>query len=300
MAEIIAEIAKETVVGIIGLGLMGGSFGMALRAAGGYKVLGWDSGAGIGPAAVKAGASDLAPETMEGLAAESDVVIVATPSSIVSDVALSAAAFMREGSILTDMGSVKTPIVDSMKGRVPRSVYFVGGHPMAGSEKSGLEAASASLYKGAVWVLTPAPDTPSPVLEKLGAIVRSVGAEPLIAGPEEHDRAVAASSHLPYIAAVATALVAAGNASGLPLVTSLLAGGFRDITRVARADPGIAMDYCFLNRDLVLSRIDDLRRQLGELRDSLARNDMDGLVSRANSAREYLLRSDRSRSNPNG
>jgi len=275
------------VIGIIGLGLIGGSVGLALRAHGGWRVVGHDRLEEVRVGAIEIGACDDVAASVEDLARESDIVMVATPSSLIPETGLLAARFMRRGAILTDAGSVKLPLQELIAGALPVGVKYIGGHPMAGSERSGLPAASPGLFRGAVWALT-AFAADREALDEVQALVRATGANPLVVDAGEHDAAVAYASHLPYVLAVALALSVERKTREIPLVRTLLAGGFRDTTRLARSDPRIAMDYCALNRGALLEAIAEFEECLRSMKADLEAVDYRALESEAERARGYL------------
>ncbi|MCR4398777.1 MAG: prephenate dehydrogenase/arogenate dehydrogenase family protein [Firmicutes bacterium] len=278
---------REIRLGIIGLGLIGGSLGLALRPARGWEVVGYDERDAVRQRAVEMGVCDAVFDSPEGLARNSDAVLIAVPSGRIVETALLAARHMRRGTVLTDVGSVKLPLQTGIAEGLPPGVRYVGGHPMAGSERSGLAAARPDLFKGAVWALTVRHATVEAV-ETVKAMVRTAGAEPLVVDALDHDRSVAFVSHLPYIVAVALASCVEGADGDLPLVRHLVAGGFKDGTRVANSDPVVAMDYCRLNARHLLAAVNEFEGHLEQLKAALRECDDRGLVSKAERAREYL------------
>lgn len=277
------------VIGIIGLGLIGGSVGLALRAHGGWRVTGFDPLKEVRAGAVELGACDAVAGSVEELSRNSDIVMVATPSSHIPEVGLLAAGYMKPGSILTDTGSVKSPLQNLIVEGLPPGVRYVGGHPMAGSEESGLWAASADLFRGATWALTThGADRDS--VEAIEAVVRAAGANPLVVDAGEHDLAVAFASHLPYLLAVTLALSVQAKGRDLALVDRLLASGFRDSTRLARSDPSVAMDYCAVNREAVLDALTAFEKGLRSIKEALREGRSRELAGEAGRAREYLNR----------
>jgi prephenate dehydrogenase len=255
----------------VGTGLIGGSIGMALRRRG-WHVTGTDADAGRVARAVELGALDEA-----GMDAEAEVTFVATPvSSVVSVVS----GLPDNGGIVTDVGSVKGPIVQAVDH--PR---FVGGHPMAGSEQEGVDGADPDLFEGATWVLTPTDRTDSAAFTRLRSIVSSLGADVVALPPERHDALVAVVSHVPHLTAAALMQLAAGHAEEHAAVLRLAAGGFRDMTRIAAGHPGIWPDICAENRDAIVDALDRLLSALGEVRTAVAGADRDGLLRILEAAR---------------
>jgi prephenate dehydrogenase len=241
-------------VGVAGLGLIGGSIARGLSAAG-HCVTGLDT-AGVVARARRAGAIAEAATTIGALAAEADVVILAAPPR--ANLRLLRALAARPGeAIVTDVGSVKAPICAEASRLAIAS--FVGGHPMAGSEKSGFGASDASLFAGRSWILTPAAGRRPP--RRLLELIRALGARPVVTTAREHDRAVAFLSHVPQI--VAWSLADAAARDPVARKHARLAGpGFADMTRLARSSPRLWREILASNRAEVVRALDALRRAL--------------------------------------
>ena len=237
---------------VVGTGLIGGSVGMALRAAG-WHVTGWDHDAAGAARALELGALDEV-----GTDPDAELTVVAVPVGAVAEAALAALA---GGGVVTDVGSVKRPVVAAVDH--PR---FVGGHPMAGSEALGVDGARADLFDGAAWVLTPT-DTTDPQAQALvHSVVRSLGADVVTLDPGDHDRLVATVSHVPHLTAATLMGLAADRSEEHGALLRLAAGGFRDMTRIAAGDPGIWLDICADNRTAILDVLDGLIESLGSIR----------------------------------
>jgi prephenate dehydrogenase len=262
---------------VVGTGLMGGSIGMALRSRG-WHVTGTDHDEARAERAVELGALDKV-----GIDLDAEVTFVATP---VSAVPAAVASLHNGGGVVTDVGSVKAPIVAAVDH--PR---FVGGHPMAGSEQEGVEGADGDLFEGATWVLTPTDETENAAFTKLRSVISSLGANVVALPPERHDALVAIVSHVPHLTAASLMCLAAERAEESGALLRLAAGGFRDMTRVAAGHPGIWPDICAENRDAIVDALDTLLGALGEVRTVVAEADRDGLLrilERARSARVNL------------
>ena len=267
---------------IVGTGLIGGSLGTGLRRRG-WHVTGRDADSSRAARALEAGAVD---ELGEGLDAE--LVFIATPVASVAEVAsaILAQPGRPDGLVVTDVAGVKGPVVDAV--RDPR---FIGGHPMAGSEQSGIDGADPDLFVGATWVLTPTIQTDAAAFALLSAVVTELGAEVLLLPAPDHDRLVAVVSHVPHLVAATLMNAASDGAKADGALLRLAAGGFRDMTRIAAGQPSIWPDICTDNADAIVTGLDRLLDDLANLRDKVARGDRGGLLDllqRASIARRDL------------
>ena len=260
-------------VAILGLGLMGGSLGLALQADGlADAVVGYDAAPAHADEALARGLVGAIAATPVATVAGADLVVFAVPVLAIQPLMRSVAPALAPDAILTDVGSVKAPVVAWAEATLPRPGRFVGGHPMAGRERSGPGAAVATLFRGARWPLTPIPATEPAALARIRALVVALGAEPQTLAPDEHDRLVAGASHLPLLAATALMQTLA-TSPDWPGVAQLAAGGFRDTTRVAAGDPTMARDICLTNRAPILARLDAYLETLHQLRAAVERED---------------------------
>jgi prephenate dehydrogenase len=202
-----------------------------------------------------------------------DLLVIATPTFAAEAILVALAGRLAPGAVVTDLCSVKAPLVALAERLGPDLARrFVGGHPMAGMERAGIEAARADLYRGARWALTPTPATDPDALARVRALVVALGAEPVELSAQAHDTAVAGVSHLPLILAVALTGSLA-EADDWPAMAALAAGGYRDATRVAAGDPIMGRDMLLANREALLARIDAFSAALATLRNALARGD---------------------------
>jgi prephenate dehydrogenase len=261
---------------VVGLGLIGGSVGLALRADG-WRVSGSDADRRRAERALEIGAVDAVD-----LDAEAVLTIVATPVAAIPAAARDALG--RTSGAVSDVGSVKAPVVMAVGD--PR---FVGGHPMAGSEQEGLDGARADLFEGAVWVLTPDDGTDPGAYSTVQAAVAAVGAEVVALPPDRHDALVAVVSHVPHLTAAALMRLAAEGADEHRALLRLAAGGFRDMTRVAAGHPGIWPDICGENRAAIVPVLDRLTAALGELRAAIDADDRGRLLGLLEEARHARL-----------
>ncbi len=253
-------------VAILGLGLIGGSLALALRADGlADTVVGYDAAPAHADEALAHGLVTAVAPTPQTAVARADLVVFAVPVLAIQPLMRAVAPVLAPDVIVTDVGSVKAPVVAWAEATLPQSGRFVGGHPMAGRERSGPGAAEATLFRGARWPLTPTSATEPAPLARVRALVVALGAEPLTLAPDEHDRLVAGASHLPLLAATALMRTLADSPDWTG-VARLAAGGFRDTTRVAAGDPTMARDICLANRDAILARLDAYLDTLSQLR----------------------------------
>jgi prephenate dehydrogenase len=302
-------------VAILGLGLMGGSLGLALRAVGGASgaalkgrrtngalkggragvarvVAGYDAAPGVAERARARGAVDVACASVAEAVAGADLVVLAAPVLALRDLLRAIAPHLAPSAVVTDLGSTKAEVVGWAAESLPDPSCFVGGHPMAGSEWSGIEAADVDLYRACVWCLTPTPHTAPAALARVTALVKRIGARPLLLDAAAHDAAVAAISHLPLVAAAALTLAAAGRPEW-PLARRLAAGGFRDTTRVASGDPHMARDICLTNTQPLVECLDAYLAALHDLRERIAAREptVESVFAAAKGARD-LWRAD--------
>ena len=254
---------------VVGTGLIGGSVGMALRQRG-WHVSGLDAQPGVAARAVALGAL-----STEGDDPGASLVVVATPvhdaPRVVAE--LLATPGRRADAVLTDVGSVKGPLTAAVD-----HPFFIGGHPMAGSEQVGVEGASGDLFVGATWVLTPTDRSDPGAYTRLRAILADLGADVVALDPSQHDALVAVVSHVPHLTAATLMDLAAGLGEEHAPLLKLAAGGFRDMTRVAAGQPGIWPDICDDNAEAIVDTLDLLIAALGDMRRVVAEHDRRSLL----------------------
>lgn len=258
---------------VIGLGLIGGSVALALREAG-WRVAGEDAVPGRVELAIERGIVDAA-----GLDPDAAITFVAAPVLSLSELAKRALA--ETGGVVTDVGSTKASAVAAVPD--PR---FIGGHPMAGSELEGLDGADATMFQGAVWVLTPSATTADATFTTVAAVIAELGAEVVALPADRHDEVVAVISHVPHLTAATLMGLASERAEEHAALLRLAAGGFRDMTRIASGNPAIWLDICADNRPAIVGALDGLISGLDEMRRIVATDDRDALESALRKARE--------------
>ncbi len=273
-------------VAVLGVGLIGGSIGLAARE-GGHEVVGWDVDAGALETAATRGAVDHAAESLELAAAGSEVCFVCAPVGALPGLVAEALAAASGDTAVTDVGSTKRAIVDSTGDE-----RFIGGHPVAGSEMSGIEHARADLFRDATWYLTPSPRSSGILYDRLHSVLVGFGAQPTATDAETHDRVMAVTSHLPHVLANVLLLRAAEQAS-LDSAGPGIGPSLRDATRVAGANPAIWPDIFLSNAETLSAEIRQLARSLEEvaalLGDGETRDTVEGWHRRAADVRRRLL-----------
>lgn len=275
---------------IVGVGLIGGSFGMTARERGlARRVIGAARRAETIELALAKGVIDEGSLDLEMAAAQADLIFMAPPVGQMASLCERIGAVARPGAIVTDAGSTKADIVRDCAPLFPAPSCFVGGHPMAGSERTGVEAARGDLFAGAVWVLTPTAETPPEVTAKLVAMVEATGALPLIMNPDAHDAVLAVTSHLPHVTASALVHLFARTRDEAAVAEQLIAGGWRDSTRIAAGSAELWRDISLANAPALTQSLDELISQLELVRRLLIEANGDALLQWFQQAAEVRL-----------
>jgi len=271
---------------IVGVGLIGGSIGLAARRRGiAHHIVGVGRKQSSLDPAIIAGAIDEPSLDLIASVRQAEFVVFCTPVDRIAGQVLAAAPHCQPGTVLIDAGSTKSVIVAAVEGRLPEDVHFVGSHPLAGSEKRGPEHADPDLYEGRLTVVTPTKHTDSAAVKRATAFWRALGSRVEVMSPEAHDRALATTSHLPHVAAAALAGILP------PALHELTATGFRDTTRVAAGDPALWTGILLQNREALLDAISKLQDRLREFERAIGSNDraeLDALLARAKRTRDAL------------
>lgn len=249
-------------VAVVGLGLIGGSLAQALNDH--HQVVGIDPDSATRDLAKAAGLETYpnsgAAEALEGV----DLVVLATPLQSLTKALVNLAELVPKGATVTDVGSVKGPVVSI--GRRHLEGSFVGGHPMAGTVGQGFAASHAGLFKGATWALTPETEAERAAAARVKELLEPTGSRFVEITAAMHDRAVAFTSHVPYLAALALARAAQGAAKeGIDCVMDLIGPGFRDTTRLALTPPELGQAMAMENEDAVLLGLAALRYQISQI-----------------------------------
>ena len=277
-------------IGIIGLGLIGGSLGFDLRAVNKHEVFGVSRRAETCVRAVERGAVDHASTDLASLA-DVEVVFICTPISLIQAIAQQLAPHLSSDTIMTDVGSVKAPVVRSME---PIWSNFVGGHPMAGTAESGIEAALSNLFVDRAYVITPTPATPPDSIAVIESLARSVQSRVYTCAPEEHDRAVALISHLPVMVSASLIATCMGesNPEVLRLAQTFASSGFRDTSRVGGGNPELGLMMARYNRDEVVRSLKAYQAQLSTIANCIESEhwqDLEHILTQTQSSRPDFL-----------
>jgi prephenate dehydrogenase len=284
------------VLAIIGVGLIGGSIGMAAKQRGlASRVVGIGRNEARLQLAKDLGAIDDFTIDRAAGVAEADLVVVCTPVGDIVPTIKGIASSLKPGAIITDVGSTKGDVVAGGEEATPKGCHFVGGHPMAGSEVSGVDAARADLFEKAAYVITPSDNTNLAAMRKMINFAKALGARTLLMSPEEHDYSVALISHVPHVLAAAALRLANEAEQDRPGdVFSIAAGSFRDLTRVAGSSPVLWRDICLSNREAVGTALRKLEETLAAMREVIQSGEPDaveGIFKEAKHLREGLKRS---------
>lgn len=265
---------------------------MALRKAYvGVEVVGFARRPEVASRALEIGAVDRAEAGLSSVVKDADVVFIATPAMVVKELLVEIGSHLGDGVIVSDTASTKATVMDWADEILPPSVSFIGGHPMAGREESGIDASDGELFEGCTYCLVPGRNATRGATDKLEDLVSHIGATPLFIAAEEHDTLVAGISHLPLV--VSLALVAATTESpSWPSMAALAATGYRDLTRLASGDPRMGRDICLTNREQIQHWIDTYIEEMKELRRQIAAggSDLEETFLRLKNARDDWLK----------
>lgn len=265
-------------ISIIGVGLIGGSLGLALKEKNpNFKIVGIDKQEIIEKAILR-GAIDEGTVNLEKGIKEADIVIIATPVKTILDLLPKINPFLKKGCLVTDTGSTKGQIVERANQVLSKDVFFVGGHPMAGSEKCGIEEANPHLFHNKTYILTPTEKSNLIAIDKIFSLIKIIDANRLILDPLEHDRIVGAVSHLPQI--IAVSLINTTGEMALRRNNNnyfkAIGEGFKNMTRIASSPYKIWEDIYETNQENILEMIQEFRNYLGAIEDKL-KNDPNSL-----------------------
>ena len=256
---------------VVGVGLIGGSLALALKEAG---VVGHVVGVGRGlpnlETALRIGVVDSYTQDLAKGVADADVIFLATPVQALGTVARQVMPHLKAGAIITDGGSVKQAVIDAIEPHLRDDIHFVPGHPIAGTENSGAEAAFASLYRDRRCILTPTVNTSSDALDRIQRMWQLVGSQVVVMDVEKHDRVLAAISHLPHMVAYALVNAVGSYDRYNENILEYSAGGFRDFTRIASSDPTMWRDIAMTNQEALIEMMEQFETFFAELKEDIA------------------------------
>lgn len=260
-------------IAIVGVGLIGGSLGLALKAAGSVDVTGVDRDRAALDVAVGRGAIDRGTTDPAAGAAGADVVFLCTPVLQIPPLVARIAPRLKAGAIVTDVGSTKGFVGDKISRLLPEGVHYVGGHPMAGREKSGIAAADGNLFRGKQYIFTPGAATPPAAVEAVAGLVRGTGAKVTVMDVNCHDDCAAVISHIPHVVAAGLVNLLGRYPDKEESLDKLAGGGFCDTTRIASSDADMWADICLTNTAAVTAGLEELRGLLDGVADAMRRGD---------------------------
>lgn len=280
-------------VAIVGVGLIGGSLAMAWQERRpDLTIVGWDR-PDVLEAARDRGVIDEAAPSLQQAAARTDVLVLATPIATTAALVPKVAAWLDSDTIVTDVGSVKGPIINAARRHLRPGQVFIGGHPMAGAEQGGLANADAFLFENATYVLCPGHHQSNTSYQAVAELVESTGARVLSMDAVRHDRVAACISHVPQLLAIALMRLAAQRSQTDPAVLQLAAGGFRDMTRIASSPYSLWEPILRANKQDVNAILSELITTLTSMKDALEHEEMEALAplfQQARSVRETIPR----------
>ena len=283
-------------VTIIGLGLIGGSIGLSLRQGkkSGWEIVGYSRRTETVARALNIGAIDRAETNLTDAVGRAELVIIATPALTVKEIFSRIAHHLPSGCIVTDTASTKIRIMKWAEEMLPPTVHFVGGHPMAGRETYGIQAAEADLFRRCTYCLTPSEKASPESIDTVIDMTRKLGAIPFLIDAQEHDDLVAGISHLPMLLSAALVSVTTRSPSWSKM-SKLAASGYHDLTRLASGNPEVNSHICLSNQKAIIDWIDEFRGELERYRQLVAKGDahLEQALTEANKARQEWLKETR-------
>jgi len=280
-------------VSIIGIGLIGGSIGMAVKDLGlSELVVGFSRKDSHLQKAIDKKAIDVGSTNLKTCINDADLVILATPIAVIIPTLKEICPSLKDGAIVVDVASIKQEIVEQADKIVTQNIHFVGTHPMAGSEHSGINAARKFLFDNAVWAFTPSKKTNLNALEKVKSYFQALDTHPLVIDPKTHDQVVATISHLPYFIACSLIKTISDEKKYQSQMKELAASGFRDTTRVAASPSNWGNDIAIFNKEAILESIKNFKEALSkiekEIKNETEPNNLDKLLASIQKFREDM------------
>jgi prephenate dehydrogenase len=279
-------------VTIVGLGLIGGSVGLALRKGKrpGWEIVGYSRHQETMTKALSLGAIDRSAANLKDAVKEAELVVIATPALSIKEILSKMAPHLPAGCVVTDTASTKVQVTRWAEEILPSSADYVGGHPMAGKETYGIRAAGTDMFRGCTYCLTPSHKASRQSVNKVTRMVKKLGARPVFIDAHKHDDLVAGISHLPLLLSAALVSATTGNSSW-PEMSKLAASGYRDLTRLASGNPEVNSDICLSNKEPIINWIDEFSRELKRYRQLVVTGDkrLEPALAEANKARQEWL-----------
>jgi len=279
-------------VTIIGLGLIGGSIGLSLRRGNklGWEIVGYSRRQETIANALRLGAIGRGEVNLENAVRQADLVIIATPVLTVKNIFSEIAPHLSCGCTITDTASTKVQVMKWAKEILSPKVDFIGGHPMAGKESYGIQAAEAKLFRGCTYCLTSSEDASPKSIDIMTIMVKKLGAIPFFIDAQEHDNLVAGISHLPILLSAALVSLTTKNSSWMKM-SKLAASGYRDLTRLASGNPEVNSNICLSNKEAIISWADKFSQELERYRQLVAKGDkqLEQALTEASKARREWL-----------
>jgi prephenate dehydrogenase len=279
-------------VTIIGLGLIGGSIGLALRQGKkpGWEIVGYSRRQETIANALSSGAIERGETNLKDAVKQAELVIIATPVLTVKEIFSEIAPHLPSACIVTDTASAKVQVMKWAEEILPPAVDFIGGHPMAGKETYGIQAAEAELFRGCTYCLTSSENASPKSIDTVIDMVKKLGATPFFIDAQEHDNLVAGVSHLPMLLSTALVSLTTKNPSWSTM-SKLAASGYYDLTRLASGNPEVNAHICLSNREAIINWIDKFSQELERYRQLVVRGDkrLEQALTEANKARQEWL-----------
>ena len=283
-------------VTVIGLGLIGGSIGLALRQGkkSSWEIVGHSRHRETVAKALSVGAIDRGETNLKDAVERAELVIIATPVLTVKEIFSRIAPHLPSGCIVTDTGSTKVQVMKWAKEMLPPTVHFIGGHPMAGRETYGIQAAEADLFRRCTYCLTASEKASPKSMDTVIGMTIKLGAIPFLIDPQEHDNLVAGISHLPILLSAALVSLTTKNPSWSKM-SKLASSGYHDLTRLASGNPEVNSHICLSNQEAIVDWIDEFSQELKRYRQLVAKGDkrLEQALTEANNARQEWLKQTR-------
>ena len=283
-------------VTIIGLGLIGGSIGLALRQGkkSNWEIVGHSRRRETVARALGLGAIERGETNLRDAVERAELVIIATPVLTVKEIFSRIAPHLPSGCIVTDTGSTKVQVMKWAKEMLPPTVHFIGGHPMAGRETYGIQAAEADLFRRCTYCLTASEKASPKSMDTVIGMTIKLGAIPFLIDPQEHDNLVAGISHLPILLSAALVSLTTKNPSWSKM-SKLASSGYHDLTRLASGNPEVNSHICLSNQEAIVDWIDEFSQELKRYRQLVAKGDkrLEQALTEANNARQEWLKQTR-------